>query len=157
MTTPVVLLLEDNPGDVALLREALVERGVNADLVVAENAVMAYRYLDRRPPFRDVPDPALVIIDLNLPVIPGEAVLHEIKQGRWADVPAVILSSSDRPTEISRCISAGAADYLVKPAVFEQYLDLVPRLARFLDEGPPPRPTRPSGPTRRTATSTRPG
>jgi CheY-like chemotaxis protein len=148
---PTILVLEDNPQDVHLLREAFRECALDVRLVVAENAVQAYHYLNHRPPYAQLPDPDLVIIDLNLPIIRGDQVLTEIKQGRWADVPVVMLSSSQRQTEIQACLARGAAEYLVKPPVFDEYLDLVPRLRRYLDrfdgETTPPPSDPPAPPT----------
>ncbi len=124
-----VLMIDDNPGDINLLREAFAEAGIAADFLVAENAVQAYTLM------RDLLEsraPDLILIDINLPIIKGPAILRELSDFRpWRKARRVMLSSSAAPLEIAECLKLGAAEYVVKPSVFEDYIELARRLRRM--------------------------
>jgi DNA-binding response OmpR family regulator len=130
-----ILLVEDNPSDAGLVRAALEEHGVNADLTHIENgehAVEYIRMLDREP--LDFPD--LVIIDLNLPKRSGAEVLQamgESAKGRGA--MAVILTSSDARSDRAETIGLGATRYIHKPSGLEEFLSLGAIFKAMLEEG----------------------
>jgi CheY-like chemotaxis protein len=127
---PDVILIEDNPSDVQLIRLALAEAGVQANLHVAADPVRAFALM-AEPSVT----PAVVVLDLNLPLIKGASVLREIRKGgRWKDVPVVVLTSSHAEGDIDRCIELGANAYKVKPALFEGYLAFARYLASFLTD-----------------------
>jgi two-component system, chemotaxis family, response regulator Rcp1 len=129
-TQPNVLLVEDNPGDVRLLREVLtgdVEGGGSrATLHVVPDGEQALTYLaqeDQRPD--------LILLDLNLPGMSGKEVLDQIKaDSDLLTIPVLILTSSSAPSDISDCYERHANCYLVKP---KGYADLV-ELGRALEE-----------------------
>ncbi|MBA3708900.1 MAG: response regulator [Planctomycetes bacterium] len=121
-----MLVIDDNPGDVTLLREAFMEVQIPLDLLVAENAVQAYAMM------RDIPEskaPDIILIDLNLPVIKGQAVLRELSDFHpWRKSRKVVLSSSAASHEIAECLRLGAHEYVVKPTEFDDYIELARRL-----------------------------
>ncbi len=129
MSDVLVIHLDDNPDDRALLVSALAEAGIAARVVPAENAVQTYAYMRL---MKHAP-PDLVVIDLNLPVIKGQTVLRDLKcDPEWKSVPAVVLSSSDLDKDIEECLGLGAEAYFVKPARYEGYLDIAGKLREHL-------------------------
>ena len=112
-----VLLAEDNPGDVRLVREAFRTSPIASDLVVASDGEQALRYL-RRSRFD------LVILDLDLPKCDGHAVLEQYG-GPHGGVPFVIFSSSLRETDREMALAIGAEEYVVKPTELEEFIQAV--------------------------------
>src|SRR5262249_3440808 len=123
-----LLLVEDNPGDERLLREAvreLIEQGALRVSTVTDGG-QALAFLRREAPYPEAAQPDLVVLDLNLPVKSGYEVLAELKQDpQLKYLPVVVFTSTADPREVSRCYELGASAYLVKPLELEQYLDLV--------------------------------
>lgn len=131
MRKPVVLLIEDNGGDAILLQDALREVGFECAVVTAENAVQAYRFLQRRAPYSEAPAPDLVLLDLNLPVISGGEFLRELRRdARWRDLPVIVFSSSRREADVTDAIALGALRYLPKPPLWTGYVDSAREIAR---------------------------
>ncbi len=129
-TLPLILLVEDNPGDVRLLQEAFTERGIAVRFVTASSARQAagVRMLLRPPGL-----PSLIVIDLGLPLVSGHEFLRGLATDPvWRRIPTLVLTSSDRETDRIASIHAGATAHLVKPARFEEYLRLADRLAEYL-------------------------
>jgi CheY-like chemotaxis protein len=123
-----MVVVEDNPQDVELLRTALVELQLPVTVFIAENAVQAFGLMRLMPE-----PPAVVVLDLNLPLIKGQAVLREIRgDRRWALVPVVILTSSQVGAEAEECLRLGATAYVVKPPLYEGYLDVARRLGAYI-------------------------
>jgi two-component system, chemotaxis family, response regulator Rcp1 len=113
-----ILLVEDNPGDVRLAREAF--RKVNRDvhLHVAGDGVEAMAFLKRQGGHADAPRPALILLDLNLPRLDGREVLDQIKQDdELKAIPTVILSTSDAATDIDTIYQRLANCLLTKPVL----------------------------------------
>jgi CheY-like chemotaxis protein len=78
--------------------------------------------------------PDLILVDLSLPVVPGEDVVREVRRyPPWIDVPVVVLTSSADPDELSRCLALGATECVTKPATFDGYVDIAMRLQRHID------------------------
>jgi two-component system, chemotaxis family, response regulator Rcp1 len=111
-----VLLVQDNPGDVMLITEAMAETATNPEITSVRDGIEALKFLRREAPFQDAPRPAIIILDLNLPRKDGKAVLAEIKSDPgMADTPVIIFSGSDAPKDISTCYALHANCYIVKP------------------------------------------
>ncbi len=111
-----ILLVEDNPGDVRLITEALAETDQKPEIGCVRDGVEAIRFLRNEPPFEAAPKPAIIILDLNLPRKDGRAVLAEIKADpSLAMIPVIIFSGSDAPQDISTCYDLHANCYMVKP------------------------------------------
>ncbi len=129
-TPPVadLILIEDNPGDVELMRTALEEAGLRASLHVAEDAPRAFTLMST---LERIPD--LVVLDLNLPRVSGRELLTRIRDGsRWRDVPIVVLTSSESEHEMESCLHLGASAYKVKPALFDGYVAFARSLVGYL-------------------------
>jgi CheY-like chemotaxis protein len=119
-----ILLVEDNEGDVGLVREALEEHGVDGELTVIGDGSTAANFiadLDSKPD--GCPD--LVILDLNLPRLPGREVLKAMRQSqKCKDVQVAILSSSNAAQDRAQAAALGASCYITKPLRLQEFLRL---------------------------------
>jgi len=127
-----VLLVEDNPGDVRLTREALKDGTVGNHLSVAQDGVEALRFLRREGPYADAPRPDVVLLDLNLPRKDGREVLQEMKQERsLRTIPVVVLTSSDAERDIVAAYELQASCYVTKPVDLDQYMTVLRAIEDF--------------------------
>lgn len=126
-----ILLVEDNPGDVRLTREAMREGRVLNRLSVVGDGVEAMEFLRRSGPYVEAPRPDLILLDLNLPRKDGREVLSEIKRdGDLKSIPVVILTTSEAEQDILRTYQLHANCYITKPVDLEQFL----RVARIVED-----------------------
>jgi two-component system, chemotaxis family, response regulator Rcp1 len=132
-TRPVeILLVEDNPGDVRLTREALKEGKVRNNLYVAPDGMEALRFLRREGEFARAVRPDLVLLDLNLPGMDGREVLQQIKlDPSLRSIPVVILTSSQAEQDICRAYSLHANCYVTKPVDLDQFITVVKTIENF--------------------------
>ena len=127
-----ILLVEDNPGDVRLTREALQEAKVRNNLAVANDGVEALSYLRREPPFENATRPDLVLLDLNLPRKDGREVLAEIKADPdLRRLPVVVLTTSNAEQDILESYNLYANCYITKPVDLDQFLGIVTSIEDF--------------------------
>ncbi|HYD63609.1 MAG TPA: response regulator [Noviherbaspirillum sp.] len=127
-----ILLVEDNPGDVRLTREALKDAKVANTLHVVEDGVSALDFLFQRPPYADAPRPDLVLLDLNLPRKNGREVLGEIKSDNGVkSIPVVILTTSRAEEDVLRAYNLHANCYITKPVDFTQFTTIVRTIEDF--------------------------
>jgi CheY-like chemotaxis protein len=112
-----IFLVEDNPGDVVLTREALAGYPVPVELVVAHDGEEALAMLSA-PNFK----PNVIILDLNMARIDGHTVLERYRQ---EDVPTVIFSSTQNGAEVQRALALGAREFVKKPLSFQSYAEAV--------------------------------
>ena len=127
-----ILLIEDNPGDVELIREALGEGKVRNDLHVASDGVQAMEFLRGEGKYADAPCPDLILLDLNLPRKSGREVLEEVKADpKLSKIPVVILTSSKEEEDICRSYRLHANCYVTKPVDFEQFMKVVRSIEDF--------------------------
>jgi chemotaxis family two-component system response regulator Rcp1 len=119
-----ILLAEDNPGDVRLVREALRVHEVRADLHVIEDGEKAVRFIqDLSTQPSDAPN--LVLLDLNLPKTGGRDILKAIRDSACLEcVPVVILSSSDSPEDRADTTALGATRYFRKATMLDEFLEI---------------------------------
>jgi two-component system, chemotaxis family, response regulator Rcp1 len=126
-----VLLVEDNPGDVRLTREAFRAAGNDVHLHVACDGVEAMAFLKKQGSHSDAPRPALILLDLNLPGMDGREVLARIKLDYdLKAIPTVILSASDARADIDSTYRLQANCYLTKPV----QLDDLDRMVRCISD-----------------------
>ena len=119
-----IVLVEDNRGDVLLVRMALQEKGIKFELTCFEDGRKALNSLSRH----GLKAPDLILLDLNLPNIEGIDVLREVRSmPKLAGVPVVILTSSTSPTDIHRTALLGAARFISKPSGLDDFLKEVAR------------------------------
>jgi chemotaxis family two-component system response regulator Rcp1 len=124
--------VEDNPGDVRLAVEALRDAKVANRLHIVEDGVEAMSFLRREGRYADVPQPNLILLDLNLPRRDGREVLAEIKQD--ADlkrIPVVILTSSAAEQDVVQAYNLYANCYITKPMDLDQFLKVVRSIEDF--------------------------
>jgi CheY-like chemotaxis protein len=127
-----ILLVEDNPGDVRLTREALKDAKVANTLHVVEDGVSALDFLYRRQPFSNAPKPDLVLLDLNLPRKNGREVLAEIKaDNRTRMIPVVVLTTSHAKEDVLCAYGLHANCYIAKPVDFTQFAMIVRTIEDF--------------------------
>jgi two-component system, chemotaxis family, response regulator Rcp1 len=119
-----ILLIEDNPADVELVREALLEHSVQCDLALVTNGETALAFIDAIE-LGEVRCPDLIIIDLRLPIIPGREVLRYLQAtARCKHLPVLVLSSSDSAKDRAETAALGATRYVQKPFRLVEYLQL---------------------------------
>ncbi len=147
MTTDsrVILLVEDNPSDVELTVRALAKAHIANRLVVVEDGQEALDYLwcEGSHAGRDAADsPALMLLDLKLPKVPGLEVLRRLRDDpRTRRIPVVILTTSREEQDLARGYDLGANSFVRKPVDFKQFAAAVSQLGLYwlvLNEGPPP-------------------
>ena len=127
-----ILLVEDNPGDADLVREALEESKILNTLHVVEDGVKALAFLRQEGAYPDVPRPDLILLDLNLPKKSGHEVLAELKQDpQLSRIPVVILTSSDAERDVMKAYNLHANAYITKPVDLDQFAEVVKSIEDF--------------------------
>jgi len=117
---PQILIIEDNPADVDLLRRAFAEHGMTAPVVALEDGEQALEFLAG---LRSPPGIALVILDLNLPKLDGIEVLSRFRaHPLMGQVPVAVFTSSGSPAEKNRALALGVQAYLRKPIELDEYM-----------------------------------
>jgi CheY-like chemotaxis protein len=135
METPVtrILVAEDNPADVYLLREAMSRGAEPVELIIVSDGEEALEFIDRTGKHAGAPVPDLFVLDLNLPKSDGSDVLKRIRQKpEFGGVPVVILTSSDSPRDRNVVSSLGAESFLTKPSDLDEFLALGDTLMKFI-------------------------
>jgi chemotaxis family two-component system response regulator Rcp1 len=119
-----LLLVEDNPADVRLVREALGAGPGAPVLHVVGDGEDALRFLRRQPPFADAPRPELVLLDLNLPRRDGREVLAEAKADpALRTIPVVVFTTSQFREDVGEAYRLGANAYVSKPVGLQPFLE----------------------------------
>jgi len=127
-----ILLVEDNPGDVRLTREALKEGKVNNRMSVATDGAEAMRFLRREGEYADAPRPDLILLDLNLPKKDGREVLAEIKEDPdLRRIPVVVLTTSRDERDVLGAYNSYANCYITKPLDLDQFISVVRSVEDF--------------------------
>ncbi len=127
-----ILLVEDSPSDVLIIREALSEVVFNNNLVVVENGVAAVDYLSCRGSYKGSQRPDLILLDINLPKKNGREVLSEIKcDPNLKKIPVVVLTTSNSRSDIEDAYQLNANCYVVKPIDFDKFIEVVQSICNF--------------------------
>jgi len=127
-----ILLVEDNPGDERLTREALKEGKVYSNLHWVKDGVEAMEFLRRSGRYQDVPRPDIVLLDLNLPKKDGREVLQDIKNDpELKRIPVVVLTTSKAEEDVLRTYDLHANCYVTKPVDLEKFIVVVKSIDRF--------------------------
>lgn len=127
-----ILLVEDNPGDVDLARDALESGKIHVVLSAVGDGVEAMAFLRRQGEYADAPRPDLVILDLNLPKKDGREVLAEIKaDGDLKRIPVVILTTSREEEDIIKTYNLHANCFITKPIDLNQFIKVVHTIEDF--------------------------
>jgi CheY-like chemotaxis protein len=127
-----ILLVEDNPGDERLTREALREGKVYHNLHWVKDGVQAMEFLRRQGRYASVPRPDIVLLDLNLPKKDGREVLEEIKTDEdLKRIPVVVLTTSKAEEDVLRTYNLHANCYVTKPVDLEKFIVVVKSIDVF--------------------------
>ena len=127
-----ILLVEDNPGDERLTREALKEGKVYSNLHWVKDGVEAMEFLRRQGKYRSVPRPDIILLDLNLPKRDGREVLHDIKNDdELKRIPVVVLTTSKAEEDVLRTYNLHANCYVTKPVDLEKFIVVVKSIDAF--------------------------
>jgi two-component system, chemotaxis family, response regulator Rcp1 len=127
-----ILLIEDNPADVRLTKEAFKEARVRNNIHVVQDGDSALAFVQQQAPYQDAPRPDLILLDLNLPKKDGREVLAEIKADPKIHlIPVVILTTSDDEEDVLRSYNLNANAYLVKPIDVMRFIKMVQSLSDF--------------------------
>ena len=127
-----VLLVEDDPGDVALVEDVVVSRRVPCRLHVVGDGVEAMAFLRREEPWAHAPRPHLVLLDLNMPRMDGREVLAAVKADpALRSIPVVVLTTSEAEEDVLRSYQLHANAYVAKPVDFDRFIDVVRKIDDF--------------------------
>ena len=127
-----ILLVEDNPGDARLAKEALKESKLMNNLSIAEDGVEAMNFLYKTGKYSKMPRPDLIILDLNLPKKDGREVLAEIKNNDTLKrIPVVILTISKAEEDILKTYNLHANCFISKPIDLDQFIKVVKSIEDF--------------------------
>lgn len=130
-----VLLVEDDPGDVLMTREAFEDNKVANRLAVVSDGVSALAFLRKEGEHADAPTPDLVLLDLNLPRMDGREVLEAMKgDDALRSIPVVVLTTSEAEEDVVRSYSLHANAYVTKPVDFERFIEVVRQIDEFFVE-----------------------
>jgi len=127
-----ILMVEDNPDDVDLTREALKDAKVHNELYVAKNGVEALAFLRREGKYADAPRPDVILLDLNMPKKDGREVLVEIKTDEsLRRIPVIVLTTSEAEQDILMAYDHHVNCYITKPVDFDQFIKVVKSIENF--------------------------
>ena len=127
-----VLLVEDDPGDVLMTKEAFEDNKVKNNLNVVSDGVDAMAFLRKEGRFVNAPNPDLILLDLNLPRMHGSEVLAAIKADeRLRHIPVVVLTTSGSHEDVVGSYRLHANAYVTKPVDFEQFIRVVRQIDDF--------------------------
>lgn len=127
-----VLLIEDDPGDELITREAFEHNKISNTLHVAHDGQEGLDFLYRREPYTDAPRPDLILLDLNLPKYDGRQLLETIKSDPELNhIPVVVLTTSSAEEDILRSYKLHANAYVTKPVDLDQFMNAVRQIDEF--------------------------
>ncbi len=127
-----ILLVEDNPGDILLTREALKDSKIINCLHVVKNGVEALEFLRKEGSFSEAVRPDLILLDLNLPKKDGREVLGEIKEDeKLKTIPVVVMTTSRAEADVLKSYELHANSYVSKPLDFEEFISVVNNIEHF--------------------------
>jgi chemotaxis family two-component system response regulator Rcp1 len=127
-----ILLVEDNPGDVRLIKEVFKDAKIYNAMQVAYDGEAAMEILRREGEYKDAPSPDLILLDLNLPKKDGREVLREIKGDESLKcIPVVILTTSNAEEDLIETYMMNANCYITKPVDLDQFINVVESIENF--------------------------
>jgi CheY-like chemotaxis protein len=127
-----ILLVEDNEGDIVLTTEAFEESKILNKFSVARNGKEALDFLYKRGEYHDAPEPDIILLDINLPLMSGIEVLQEIKNDeRVKHIPVIMLTTSSSEKDISLSYKHHANCYITKPVEVSKFLEAITAIEHF--------------------------
>jgi chemotaxis family two-component system response regulator Rcp1 len=128
----VVLIAEDNPTDVMIMREALEGAKVMVELHAVADGVEALEFLRRMGKYKAMPRPDLILLDLNMPRKNGHEVLAEVKGNlEFREIPVVMLTTSQAEDDVAKAYANHVNCYIRKPVDFENFVEVVRSIEQF--------------------------
>ena len=128
-----VLLVEDDPGDELITREAFEHNKIKNNLHVAHDGEEGLDFLYKRGAYPDAPRPDLILLDLNLPKYDGRQLLEQIKSDPdLMHIPVVVLTTSSAEEDILRSYKLHANAYVTKPVDFDRFIEVVRQIDDFV-------------------------
>lgn len=127
-----ILLVDDDPGDVLITREALEGNALHHELHSVTDGEDALKFLLRNPPYENAPRPDLILLDLNMPRLDGRGVLTRLRDHKsLRTIPVVVLSTSNAEEDVVRSYSLDANAYVSKPVDYDDFVSVVRRIDEF--------------------------
>ena len=127
-----ILLVEDDPGDELITREAFERNKIKNTLHVARDGEQGLDFLYKRGEFADAPRPELILLDLNLPKYDGRQLLEQIKgDADLCHIPVVVLTTSAAEEDILKSYKLHANAYVTKPVDVDQFMSAVRQIDEF--------------------------
>jgi len=132
MRNPVIFVVDDDKEDQLILTEYFKDVGIGDRVMFFDNGEVTINFLEENK--ADLSLPALIVLDLNMPVLNGTQTLLYLKRdARYRHIPVIIFSTSENEDERRKCLAFGAVDYLVKPMSYDEGEAIVRRFASYLD------------------------
>jgi two-component system, chemotaxis family, response regulator Rcp1 len=127
-----ILLIEDNPADVLLTKEALADTKIPHNMHTVADGLHAMRFLQKSDKYVDARRPDIILLDLNLPVKDGRQVLAELKADNdLRRIPVIVLTTSSREQDILTVYGLHANCYIVKPIDFSRFCEVIKAIENF--------------------------
>ncbi|MBK8933618.1 MAG: response regulator [Chloroflexi bacterium] len=127
-----ILLVEDNPGDIRLTKEALREGKVNNEMFIVTDGLEALAFLNQKGQYANAPRPDVILLNLNLPLMNGAEVLANIKADpRLKRIPVIVLTTSDDERDILNSYDLHANAYVTKPVDLEHFIEIIGQIEGF--------------------------
>ncbi len=128
----IILMVEDNAGDVYMFREAMEESGISAELLVVHTGIEALDFLHRRGNYASAPDPDLIILDLNLPAKQGTEVLAEMETTvSLKGLPVAVFTTSQSEADICGNYPGLKCMFALKTASVHELVEIIRSFERF--------------------------
>jgi len=132
MNSVQILLVEDNTGDVMLIRDAFEDAAMNSNIHAVNNGEKAVQFLNREGSFTDSIKPDLIILDINLPRLNGHEVLQFIKSSaQLCHIPVIMFTTSSADKDIVDSYREHANCYITKPVEVEDFLNAISQIEQF--------------------------
>jgi two-component system response regulator len=127
-----ILLVEDDPGDELMAREAFAEEASHCVLHTAGDGEQALDFVYRRGSHADAPRPDFILLDLNLPRVDGREVLRTVKADpSVASIPVIVLTTSAAVEDLIACYGDHSNAYITKPTQFDDFVHVVRQINEF--------------------------
>jgi CheY-like chemotaxis protein len=127
-----VLVVEDDPGDVALVESAFAEHDIVSNLHIAADGLEALAFLRREAPHTDAPRPDLILLDLNMPRVDGRQALVQIKaDDDLKSIPTIVFTTSSAEGDVTSSYNAQANAYVTKPINIDDYERVIMEIRNF--------------------------
>lgn len=129
---PDILLVEDNENDAFFTREALDSCEPKVNLHHVDNGIKCLQFLRRQGVYADAPQPDLILLDINMPLMDGREVLQEIvRDSELRRLPVVVLTTSRAAMDIQTMYDLRCNSYIVKPVDFDRFVEMITQMKDY--------------------------